>query len=294
MENVNLPADEIPISMRDAIDATTITVNRLPRQLIVDESQLTFEELYACGGLADLERTLYHQQEVDQTMRDWQRFWHKVFDNWNSAHMANHDIPMRPRTFPDTNVSVGVLDRDHPPTGKRPGTKQPPERQQGAAVFLSVKIESPEEDTVSFLWKDSRGRPVNPSLVRITLGGRAEAMALAIEQYDKWATKAYDDHNTARVINEARRRIRHFCEVGSAGRGRLPPDFQDPELIYPDLAYPRALVQSGQWARLNQILLVLHPLAKVRITLAIALPSTESYFQSIQLTFVFCVLFCRK
>ncbi|GKT98967.1 hypothetical protein FLAG1_02140 [Fusarium langsethiae] len=240
MENANLPADEISISMRDAIDATTIIVNRLPRQLIVNESQLTFEELYTCGGLADLERTLYHQQEVDQTMRD-------------CAHMANRDIPMRPRTFPDTNVRVGVLDHDHPPTGKHAGTKQPPERQQGATVFLSVKIESLEE-TVSFLWKDSRGRPVSPTHVRLSLGSMGEAVALAVEQYDRSMTKAYDIHNSEYVINETRRRVRHFSQAGSVGGGHLPPSFREPELEQPELAFPQAWSLGLEWARAMHIM----------------------------------------
>ncbi|PCD19275.1 hypothetical protein FGRA07_06080 [Fusarium graminearum] len=182
-------------------------------------------------------------------MRDWKRFWSKVFDGWNSACRVDEDMPIEPPTFPNTDVLVGVLSRDHPPTEECPSRKKPPERRRGADVFLSATTKA-TNDTVDFVWKDSQGKIVNPSHVRITVGKYTSAMYLAIERYDNSLTKAYDELNDARIINYARRVVLFFAKEGGGYGTFYPRWFNPPTLKEPELARPRARTLAKRWAEL--------------------------------------------
>ncbi|EKJ78927.1 hypothetical protein FPSE_00894 [Fusarium pseudograminearum CS3096] len=158
-------------------------------------------------------------------------------------------MPIEPPTFPNTDVLVGVLSRDHPPTEECPSQKKPPERRRGADVFLSATTKA-ANDMVDFVWKDSQGKLVNPSHVRITAGKYTSAMYLAIERYDNSLTKAYDELNDARIINYARLVVLFFAKEGGGYGTVYPRWFKPPTLKEPELARPRARTLAKRWAEL--------------------------------------------
>lgn len=251
-ENMTEPIDDdTPITVFELARRSTRDNSGRPAGGIIRSSEeMTVCELDLFASLARMERELHHKKrDVEMIMRDWKRFWSKVFDGWNSACRVDEDMPIEPPTFPNTDVLVGVLSRDHPPTEECPSRKKPPERRRGADVFLSATTKA-TNDTVDFVWKDSQGKIVNPSHVRITVGKYTSAMYLAIERYDNSLTKAYDELNDAHIINYARRVVLFFAKEGGGYGTFYPRWFNPPTLKEPELARPRARTLAKRWAEL--------------------------------------------
>ncbi|KAM0505734.1 hypothetical protein ACHAP8_001966 [Fusarium lateritium] len=122
---------DAPIELMDAVYGILYTVDHPPRTIIRYEEQLSIEELKSCIQLLHLERKIYYNgREVVMTMGK-ETFLVQGVLHWNTAYQANFDIPVRPRHFPDTDVLLGALIRDNPPTKENPEARQPLWRQQG-------------------------------------------------------------------------------------------------------------------------------------------------------------------
>ncbi|KAG8349248.1 hypothetical protein FVEN_g12535 [Fusarium venenatum] len=222
--------DDSPITVMEAIRRTASTNNRSPGTIIRHEEQLSTDELLEFIRLFGQERKLHHDsKEGPVTMREWKRFWRRMFHSWNTAY----------------KVLVGVLSRNQAPTNKNSAQPPPSERRQGANVFLSVTIVA--DDMVDFRWKDARGKLVDRPNVRITVGSCGMAMAMAIEYYDSSLTRAYYSHNNERVIKRVRRLIAHFARESTRIHGMPPPGFDVPILEEPELAAPRAQQLGMHW-----------------------------------------------
>ncbi|OBS21932.1 hypothetical protein FPOA_08269 [Fusarium poae] len=237
------------MSADDHIEASMITIigraitreSRPPNSLICSQKSLSKDELIALNSLFHLERRVsYGSQRPVICKAEWERFMKKVFLDWNSAHLLNIDTPVRSPTFSDTKVEVGFLSCDHPPARKNSEPMPPAWRKHLAPVFLSVTFKT-NGDEIEFKWKDMKGKPVISSLVTITIdGGIGAAMFMATECYDIWMKRVYNEHNNVRVLNEARRRIKHFAEHGTRIMAQLGPEHRNPTIKEPVLARPKA------------------------------------------------------
>ncbi|KAG8669715.1 hypothetical protein FPOAC2_09056 [Fusarium poae] len=233
--------DHVETTVLAIIQGAITRESRPPNTLICSQKSLSKHELSKLVSLFHLERTvLYGAKRPAVTKAAWKRFMEEVFLDWNSAHRVNHDREIRPRTFSDSNVEVGFLSCDHPPPKEDPEWVAPRWRRRDSKVFLGLTTKT-HGDEIEFIWKDIKGGFVSSSIVTVTVpGGVGAARLMATENYDKCLQRDYKEHNHLCIINEARRRIKHFAEHGTIIFAALGREHRNPIIKEPELALPKA------------------------------------------------------
>jgi hypothetical protein len=218
--------------------------NRAPGALIVKVANLTPDEAIFHADLMQKERKLF-AGNADKAFEyvDWHRYWSRVFKHWNSLDDENEE------RHPATNVKVGVLKYDHPLTSEFRGNRQPPERQRGAKVFISVTTNT-MDDTLLFLWEDELGKFINPIHAQLDNPDVGAAYFKAISRHDNCIRKSHHNHYMGLVIRSARRRIVYFAGHGSE-KASVPAGSGAPVIIEPEYAGPRFDMMSDAFARIK-------------------------------------------
>ncbi|KAL4722762.1 hypothetical protein ACLX1H_010000 [Fusarium chlamydosporum] len=225
------------ITINEALANTPHTEVRDANTFIFSEGGLTADELKYHWQLAVLEKSANPKtRDGPMQMEDWRRYWTKVFYNWNSAWPEPIDVLNVSRYLPGAKVQVGVRKQDHESTQLDLNPQTRPGRRQGAPINLSVATEY-SNLVLNFTWANSRDKPFGSSLVDFP--SMSAALDSALVCHDQALTSAYARHNEDRIINEARRRIIYFTRKGTCQGVVLPSQFQDPELLEPELAGPR-------------------------------------------------------
>lgn len=203
--------------------------------------------------LARMEHRIYNRgRNRPYAMTDWRRFLDQVFEDWDTNSGDLDAPPLAPTRFHETNVKVGKLKYDHPPTLEFPGALQPPARLHNALVFLSFTTKA-VGDMVEFMWKDADGKFVGRYHVELTVPSLSVAIYQAIERYDASRRDAYAQFNKQQVIHQARRRIVMFAEQGTAGAIDHTVWAMAPQYIEPELAYPRIRHMTAELAAVIEL-----------------------------------------
>ncbi|KAF5236842.1 hypothetical protein FAUST_6321 [Fusarium austroamericanum] len=110
-ENMTEPIDDdTPITVFELARRSTRDNSGRPAGGIIQSSEeMTVCELDLFTSLTRMERELHHKKrDVEIIMRDWKRFWSKVFDGWSPACRVDEDMPIEPPTSSNTDVLAGL------------------------------------------------------------------------------------------------------------------------------------------------------------------------------------------
>jgi len=117
------------VTLPEAITNTITAQDREAGSIIRSEEEMTEEELLIIAPLAKFENDCHHgDRDSPFTMTDWRRFLTKIFQGWHSGRGEMEAVPWALTRFHETNVKVGKLKHDHPPTKNFPNVQQPPSR----------------------------------------------------------------------------------------------------------------------------------------------------------------------
>ncbi|KAM0561819.1 hypothetical protein ACHAPJ_002990 [Fusarium lateritium] len=225
-------------TMDELLEDARCVNRRAPGAVIDDDEGFTKDELGRFIDLALQENAIVHgSRNRPHSVSAWRRFWRKVFKTWDSTDDENENPILRQARLVDTNVKVGVLRRDHPPSVAYPEQNQEG-RRQGDPVYLSLTLQL-QVDSINWMWKDARGRFVNPAHVDFNAGSEARCLDRAITRYDRSLRERIDEHNEKLVIKTARRRVVHFAETGTGRGPYIRHEDQAPLLHTEEFAGPR-------------------------------------------------------
>ncbi|RGP73020.1 hypothetical protein FSPOR_2396 [Fusarium sporotrichioides] len=252
MAQNNHAREQVELAMASILIRTPSVISRLPDDIINSEEMLSTRELSMFIDLSRLENQVEHRDaDLVPTISDWRRFWRLVFRRWNTTHPDNES----PASFvgdlsSETAVKVGTLMFNHPPNKAYPGP-QPKWRQEGADVFLGVSI--PQwQGWLDLLWKDSKGKPVKPSIVKLDME-LCECLDLAIARYDRCVQDRVEKYNEDCIIATARRRLVHFAKTGTGREPRILSGDEAPVLMPVVLAGDRADKMANTFANLKDL-----------------------------------------
>lgn len=247
----NNPVQEMELAMASLLIRTPSIVSRPAGKIINSEEMLTTRELSMFIDLARLETQVEHRDaELVPELPDWRRFWRMVFRRWNTTHPDNENPQVVGDVSTETSVKVGTLVCDHPPNKAYPGP-QPRWRSEGADVFLGVLV--PQwQSWLEFVWRDSKGKPVKPSLVKLDMN-IYEWFDLAISRYDRCVQDRIEKYNEDCIIATARRRLVNFAKRGTGHEPNIKPGDEAPLLMPIELAGDRAERMSDIFANLKRL-----------------------------------------
>lgn len=188
---------------------TNVTQHRRHNSPIVDESDLTTEEKLALMDLLKGYMTMHGRRTVNPRRRElYQEFFNVIFNQWDSIEGPEDPPVLNGPNFSHTTVRAGKLIVSHPdpqpaqrtgqmdmasgdgpilpPLGPEPepGNPRSAARRAGQPVFLDWTLKL-EEESYGWLWRDKKGKFVNPKYVEITPElGKGEVRERAIKNYD--------------------------------------------------------------------------------------------------------------
>jgi hypothetical protein len=219
--------------------------------MINSEEMLSTRELSMFIDLSRLENQVEHRDaELVPTISDWRRFWRLVFRRWNTTHPDNESPKFVGDISSETAVKVGTLTCDHSCNKAFPGP-QPKWRQGGADVFLSVSI--PQwQGWLDLLWKDSKGKPVKPSFVKLDME-LSQCLDLAISRYNRCVQDRIEKFNEDCIIATARRRLVHFAKTGTGREPCILSGDEAPVLLPTVLAGDRADKMADTFINLKRL-----------------------------------------
>ncbi|RGP79941.1 hypothetical protein FLONG3_1885 [Fusarium longipes] len=251
MAQNNQTRRQVELDMASILVRTNSVLARTPDDIINSEEMLSVRELSMFIDLSRLENQVEHRNaELEPTIYDWRRFWRLVFRRWNTTHPDNESPQFISDLSSEAAVKVGTLMCHHPPNKTYPGAgSQPKWRQEGADVFLSVSVPK-WQGWLDLLWKDSKGKPVKPSIVKLNME-LCECLDLAISRYDRCVEDRIEKFNEDCVIATARRRLVHFAKTGTRHEPRILPGDEAPVLVPVVLAGDRADAMARTFAGLK-------------------------------------------
>ncbi|KAF5621574.1 uncharacterized protein FTJAE_11207 [Fusarium tjaetaba] len=219
-----------------------------PRKLLPEEasrirmlSTRLHMSLIATQGLSYMKKRIFHAMNLAVSsgfLEHWKGFWDTVFEDWDTTVGNADDKPLKPVTLIDNRIRVGTLRIDHPPSAEYPG---PPgaHRLRDCPVYMSVSPAAGLNQLLVPLWKDERGRFVNPRYVEMELP-LGDALDQAILRFDRHAESRIKEYNIACITNVARRRLMHFAAVGTRVAPHVPENCREPTLLVPEPIGDRA------------------------------------------------------
>ncbi|KAF5593327.1 hypothetical protein FPCIR_5332 [Fusarium pseudocircinatum] len=216
------------ISCIEAIEQTGHVAERPPRSILFTEASLTRDELRLFIDLAQKMHEVEEGRDVPYELKHWRDFWEqKAFKDWDTKSGNTDDLPLRPVTLQENRVKVG----NHPSgikeisgldigcrnklskSAEYPGPPGP-YRLRYCPVYMSVSPAAGLNQLLVPMWKDERGRFVNPRYVEMELS-LGDALDQAILRFDRNAESRIEEYNIACITNAARRRLMHFAAVGT-------------------------------------------------------------------------------
>ncbi|EYB33163.1 hypothetical protein FG05_06131 [Fusarium graminearum] len=252
MAQNNQDREQVELAMSSILIRTPSVVSRSSDDIINNEEMLTTRELSMFIDLARLENQVEHRHaELVPSISDWRRFWRLVFRRWNTTHPDNESPMFIGDLSSETAVKVGTLVCSQPPNKAYPGPQQPKWRQAGADVFLGVSI-PPQQGWLELLWKDSKGKPVKPSIVKLDME-LYKCLDLAISRYDRCVQDRVEKYNEDCIVATARRRLVHFAKVGTINEPRILAGDEAPNLLPVVLAGDRADNMADTFANLKDL-----------------------------------------
>lgn len=147
---------------------------------------------------------------------------------------------LRDRQFSETYFPVGKFTEDHPePASKKRkrGAGSPPEipphRRRRALAYLNPTLNY-GTDSISYQWKDGKGRYINWKYVELDAGLTLPmAKAKANTTYDEWEIKRILTFNTDLAVAITRRRIVEFSKHADSA---TTPQLSELGVVYPEFA----------------------------------------------------------